>query len=231
VLTVSLEVVPTLTLAGLTEHVGASATEDCTAHESVIDPLKPPIAVVVIAEVAESPGFTDTGVKADTDTLKSGGGGTKTASTTWVEFTVQTLAFVVVQGCKPGSVPDQIPNVDPPVGVAVNVTVVPMGNAEMQSVGQLMPLGLLVTVPVPVPVNMITTLKTGEVVAGSSKTTPQPEPQAVFPPVNVVPKRLPSESRSSGASGEPPSVPPVKSYCAVRFPDVSSSNTLEGVVP
>ena len=186
-LTVSWEVVPALTLAGLTEHVGARASEDCTVHESVIDPLKPPIAVVVTVEVAEPPGFTDTGVKAEADTLKSGGGGTKTASTIWVEFTVQTSAFVVVQGCKPGSVPDQMPNVDPPVGVAVNVTVVPTGNAEMQSVGQLMPLGLLITVPVPVPVNVITTLKTGEVVAGTSKTTPHPEPQFVFPPVKAVP--------------------------------------------
>ena len=176
-----------MTLAGLTEHVGARATDDCTVHDSVIDPLNPPIAVVLIVEVAALPGLTVAGVKAEADTLKSGGGGTKTASTTWVEFTVQTLAFVVVQGCKPGRVSDQTPNVEPPAGVAVSVTVVPTGNAEAQSVGQLMPLGLLVTVPVPLPVNVMTTLKTGEVVAGSSKTTPQPELQFVAPPLDVVP--------------------------------------------
>src|SRR5215469_7276912 len=137
-----------------------------------MEPLNPSIAVVLIVELAELPGLTVAGISADADTLKSGGGGTKTASTTWVEFTVQTLAFVVVQGCKPGSVLDQTPNVEPPVGVAVSVTVVPTGNAEMQSGGQLMPLGLLVTVPVQLPDIVMATLKTGEVVSGNSKTTP-----------------------------------------------------------
>ena len=183
VLTVRVAEVPALTLAGLTEHAGAMATDGWTVQDSVMEPLNPSIAVVLIVELAEVPGLTVAGVNAEADTLKSGGGGMKTASTTWVEFAVQTLAFVVVQGWRPGCVPDQTPNVEPPVGVAVNVTVVPTGNAETQAVGQLMPLGLLVTVPVPVPVNVITTLKTGELVDGSSKTTPHPEPQFVFPPV------------------------------------------------
>lgn len=187
VFTVKVAEVPALTLAGLTEHVGAIATGDCTVQESVMEPVNPSIAVVLIVELAEVPGLTVAGVNVDADTLKSGGGGTKTASTTWVEFTVQTFAFVVVQGCKPGRVPDHTPNVEPPVGVAVSVTVVPTGNAEMQSVGQFMPLGLLVTVPVPLPEKVIATLNTGEVVPGSSKTTPQPETQFEFPPDDAVP--------------------------------------------
>ena len=94
---------------------------------------------------------------------------------------MQTLAFVVEQP------PDHEPNVEPPVGTAVSVTVAPAGNAEMQSVGQLMPLGPLVTVPVPPPDIVMAKLKTGEAVAGSSKTTPQPEMQFVFPPLDAVP--------------------------------------------
>ena len=187
VFTVKVAEVPALTLAGLTEHVGAIATGDCTVQESVMEPVNPSIAVVLIVELAEVPGLTVAGVNVDADTLKSGGGGTKTASTTWVELTVQTLAFVVVQGWRPGSVPDQTPNVEPPVAVAVNVTVVPTGKAETQAVGQLIPLGLLMTVPVPVPVKVIATLKTGDDVAGNSKTTPQPETQFEFPPDDAVP--------------------------------------------
>src|SRR5688572_20675752 len=47
--------------------------------------------------------------------------------------------------------PLQPPNVDPGDGVAVNVTVVPLMKAELQVVPQLMPDGLLVTVPSPTP--------------------------------------------------------------------------------
>jgi hypothetical protein len=42
-------------------------------------------------------------------------------------------------------------NVAPAAGAAVRVTTVPGGNAALQVVPQLMPAGLLVTVPVPVP--------------------------------------------------------------------------------
>jgi hypothetical protein len=43
------------------------------------------------------------------------------------------------------------PNVDPAAGVAVNVTAVPDAYGCVQSVPQLIPAGLLVTVPLPVP--------------------------------------------------------------------------------
>lgn len=46
------------------------------------------------------------------------------------------------------------PKVDPAAAVAVNVTLVLSGNAERQLDGQLMPLGVLVTVPLPVPASV-----------------------------------------------------------------------------
>ena len=76
-LIVSVAEVPALTLAGLTEHVGARATVDCTVQDSVMEPLKASIAVVLIVDLAEEPGLTIAGVNADADTLKSGGGGFK----------------------------------------------------------------------------------------------------------------------------------------------------------
>jgi hypothetical protein len=55
-----------------------------------------------------------------------------------------------------GPVPLQPPplqpvNVDPQAGVAVSVTVVPLGYVSVQSVPQTMPIGLLLTTPMPVP--------------------------------------------------------------------------------
>jgi hypothetical protein len=47
--------------------------------------------------------------------------------------------------------PDQPANVAPVLGVAVSVTGVPLAKLAAQAVPQLMPDGLLVMVPVPVP--------------------------------------------------------------------------------
>jgi hypothetical protein len=47
--------------------------------------------------------------------------------------------------------PLQPANVDPDAGTALSVTVVPPENDREHAVPQLMPLGLLVTVPLPVP--------------------------------------------------------------------------------
>jgi hypothetical protein len=47
--------------------------------------------------------------------------------------------------------PDQRANVEPAPGVAVSVTSVPLANVALHVVPQLMPEGLLVTAPVPVP--------------------------------------------------------------------------------
>ena len=46
---------------------------------------------------------------------------------------------------------DQPANVEPAPGVAVSVTDVPLANVALHVVPQLMPEGLLVTVPAPVP--------------------------------------------------------------------------------
>jgi hypothetical protein len=182
VLTVRTAFAPTSTVAGLTEHVGDSATDDCTEQDSVIDPLNPPVAVVVMVELEALPGLTAAGVRAEAETAKSGRGGRlNTASRACVELTVHTLLFAVEQ------LPDQPPKVESVLGLAVSVTVVPTGKAERQSGGQLMPLGLLDTRPVPRPEKVTETLKTGEVVAGRSKTRPQPETQFEFPPVVAVP--------------------------------------------
>ena len=47
--------------------------------------------------------------------------------------------------------PDQPANVDPEAAVAVNVTAVPLLILAVQVLPQLIPTGLLVTVPVPFP--------------------------------------------------------------------------------
>jgi hypothetical protein len=58
---------------------------------------------------------------------------------------------VTVQAPVPLQAPDQLANVDPVPGVAVSVTGVPMAKLALHVVPQLMPEGLLVMVPVPVP--------------------------------------------------------------------------------
>ena len=71
-----------------------------------------------------------------------------------MKFAVTVWSAVIVTIHEP--VPLQPPplqpvNVEPPVGAAVRVTVVPIGKFVAQTVPQEIPLGLLVTVPVPVP--------------------------------------------------------------------------------
>ena len=51
----------------------------------------------------------------------------------------------------PVQAPDQPVNVEPVLGVAVSATAVPLAKLALQVAPQLMPDGLLVTVPVPVP--------------------------------------------------------------------------------
>ena len=51
----------------------------------------------------------------------------------------------------PVQAPDQLVNVEPVLGVAVSVTGVPLVKLALHTVPQLIPEGLLVIVPVPVP--------------------------------------------------------------------------------
>ena len=55
--------------------------------------------------------------------------------------------------------PLQPENVEPAVGVAVSVTDVPLANAAEQLAPQLMPVGALVTAPLPVPALVIASVK------------------------------------------------------------------------
>ena len=74
------------------------------------------------------------------------GGAVKFAVTVWSAFIVTVHAPVPLQ-----PPPLQPVNVEPPVEAAVRATVLPIGKSEAQTVPQEIPLGLLVTVPVPVP--------------------------------------------------------------------------------
>ena len=66
------------------------------------------------------------------------------------KFAVQVLfASMVTEPLQP--VPDQPANVDPKAGAVVKLTAVPLLNVAEQLLPQLMPAGLLVTVPLPVP--------------------------------------------------------------------------------
>jgi hypothetical protein len=59
--------------------------------------------------------------------------------------TVQLVPFAVSQ-------PDQLPKVEPGLATAVSATCAPLLNDAEQAFPQLMPAGLLVTVPEPAPV-------------------------------------------------------------------------------
>ncbi len=71
--------------------------------------------------------------------------GTKDAVTVSVEFTVTVQVPVPVQA------PPQPPKTEPPAATAVRITLVPEVNVAEQVAPQVMPAGLLVTVPLPVP--------------------------------------------------------------------------------
>jgi len=66
---------------------------------------------------------------------------------------------VTVHEAVPLQVSDQPTNVDPAAGVAVKVTLEPLLKLALHLVPQLIPAGLLVTIPLPVPARV--TLKTG----------------------------------------------------------------------
>ena len=70
----------------------------------------------------------------------------KFAVTVWSAFIVTLHEAVPLQ-----PPPLQPVNVEPPVGAAVRATVLPLAKSAAQTVPQEIPLGLLVTVPVPVP--------------------------------------------------------------------------------
>ena len=104
------------------------------------------------------------------------------------------VAVTVVSVCKrrtqvePVQPPDQPPNVEGATGVAMRVTVVPLGKLSWQLtavLGQLKAVGELVTVPVPLPEKLTVTI-------GSAPLPPLPLPVkqttfAVMLPVTMAP--------------------------------------------
>jgi hypothetical protein len=82
--------------------------------------------------------------------LADGGGGE--TEVLKAAATVTSLVVLTLQEPVPEQPPPLQPaNTDPEAGTAVSVTVVPPENDREHVIPQLMPLGLLVTVPVPVP--------------------------------------------------------------------------------
>src|ERR1700686_3723942 len=78
-------------------------------------------------------------------TVSVGGPCVKEAETDVLLFKVTTQAPMPLQA------PPHPAKFEPPLGVCVNVTCVPVGKFAAQTVPQLIPAGVLVTVPVPVP--------------------------------------------------------------------------------
>lgn len=79
------------------------------------------------------------------------GGGGGASEVLKVALTAVSLLICTVQAPVPPQAPPQPAKMDPEAATAVSVTVVPPENDREQVVPQLMPLGLLATVPVPVP--------------------------------------------------------------------------------
>jgi hypothetical protein len=74
--------------------------------------------------------------------------------------TVVAAPSVTVQVPVPEHPPPLQPvKVEPPAGVAVKVTALPLANAAEHVVPQEIPAGLLVTVPVPVPLGLTVSVK------------------------------------------------------------------------
>ena len=65
--------------------------------------------------------------------------------------TVVLAVSVTTQAPVPVQAPVHPPKVELVLTASVSVTEVPLGKLAVQAVGQLMPAGLLITVPVPVP--------------------------------------------------------------------------------
>jgi hypothetical protein len=153
--------------------------------------------VTFTVEVDDAPGLTVLGASTEAVSEKSGGSGLNVAVTNSAAFIVTVHVLV------PEQEPPQPAKVDPDAGVEVSVTAVPVSKLAEHSTLQSMPAGLLVTVPLPLPASATESVKVVGAPAGVNlKTVPAP----VVPPfAEVVPYRLPAESRIKPASGNAPS--------------------------
>jgi hypothetical protein len=110
---------------------------------------------------------------------KSGGSASNVAVTDALAVTLQPPA--------PEQFPLQPEKSEPAAAVAMSATVDPLTKFAEHDVPQLIPAGLLVTVPLPLPANTTETLKLPWV-GVSLNTTPQPIPQLPeMPAVDAVP--------------------------------------------
>src|SRR5215831_3154383 len=85
-----------------------------------------------------------------------------------VAVTLRAWVMLTVQGPVPLHPSPLHPvNVDPLAGVAAKVTLCPLGKAVLHVAGQLIPAGLLVTVPLPVPATL--TVSSWGIIGGGVK--------------------------------------------------------------
>ena len=99
----------------------------------------------------------------------------------WNEaFTLSAAFKVTVQVVAPPvHAPDQPPNLEPLVGIAVSVTLEPPVKVALHVAPQLMPVGLLETVPAPVPVLVTLRVWFGTAAVVNVRLTPVNVPLAV----------------------------------------------------
>jgi len=146
-----------VTEAGLSPHVGAKFMAGVTEHVRFTALLKPFAEEMVTVEVARFPGDTLAGASEVGDSAKSGAVEVNVAVTVWSEL--ETKEHVPVPEQPPPLHPSNLESV--PV-LAVKVTFAPGVKSATQLVSpvtgeeQLIPPGLLVTVPPPVPVIVTT---------------------------------------------------------------------------
>jgi len=100
--------------------------------------------------------------------------GAKAAETLWLE-----LSMTVQVAPVPVQAPPQPENPEPPPGVAVSVTWVPLLKVAEQVVGQLIPAGVLVTVPLAPEAEMVTCKELVPTWVGPLLTPRQPTAKAM----------------------------------------------------
>src|SRR5438093_4248464 len=116
---------------------------------------------VALAATVRVPGSVAPGV----GVMMEGAGGVMSVN---VAVTVVAALRVTVQAPGPEQPPPLQPlKVEPAAGAAVSVTAVPLAKLAAQVAPQVMPAGLLVTVPAPVPALETVSVKVGGMMAGT----------------------------------------------------------------